>query len=522
MKKSLALAFIGAILVGACGGTSNSGSGSGSGASSGHGGAGSGTMSAGTMSGGTMSGGTMSSSGTASSGTGGAQASCSNTDKTIIPIDSTGWVPRNCDNYNIQGAWYCYTDGVGMSTCVTGKTPWVAASPGPGMCISGTTASTTSNPSAYGAAIGLSLNDSGGMNPTKSAYNATMNNIIGFNVTITGNTGGLPIRIGFTGAAMSNNPAPFVAVPGAGTYAIHFSSANVPSNWMVPNAGATVDPTMIFDIGFQIAAGPMAQTYDYCITALSPILSTSSSSSSSGGGTCGTLMPYGSQQCGGNGNLAITELSNFGIQNDFYNGSGTQCMQAMQGGSCAGFTVTPTNVNAPGGGPPASYPSLIYGWHYGSFHGGYKSAKQLSAITSVPSTWSFTPGSGTWDASYDIWLHPQTNPPNPGGGLELMIWADHQTAVPVGGQVATAQIGGINWAVWKGNVQNWAYLAYVAASGSTNGNVNLDLKAFFNDAVNRNVGLTNGWYLLGVESGYELWNANSTPFKTNSLSVSVN
>jgi hypothetical protein len=510
MKKSLTLALIGAILVSACdnGGGGKAG---GTGASSGTQGAGAGSTGPGGTGG----------AATSSSSTGGAPpAMCSNTDKTIIPIDATGWVPRNCDDYNIQGAWYCYSDGVGMTSCVTGKTPYVTASPGPGMCISGTTASTTSNPSAYGAAIGFSLNDSGGTMSVKGSYNATMNNITGFNVTIAGNTGGLPVRIGFTGAASSTNPAPFVPVPGAGTYAVKFSSANVPSTWMVPNAGATVDPTNIFDIGFQIAAGPTATPYNFCITALSPILSTTSSSSSSGGG-CGTLMPYGSAQCGGNGNLTITELSDFGIQNDFYNGSGTQCLQAMQGGNCAGFTLTPTNVNAPVSGAPASYPSLIYGWHYGNFHGGYKSAKQLSAVTSVPTAWSFATAAGTWDASYDVWLNPASNPSTPSGGLEMMVWADHSGATPFGGSVGTVVIDNINWTVWKGNQQSWAYLAYVAAPGTTNGSVNLDLKGFFNDALTRGVGLTNSWYLLGVESGFELWNANAT-LKTNSLSVSIN
>jgi Glycosyl hydrolase family 12 len=541
MKRSLTLAFVGAMLVAACDNTSNSGS-PGSGASSGSQtttGSGTGAVGAGGASpgsgpsgagpsGASTSGAGTGGVGTGTSGAGGSLAACSNTDKTIIPIDSTGWVPRNCDDYGIQGAWYCYTDGYGNSSCMTGTPPYAAASPGPGMCISGTTASTTTTPAAYGAAVGFSLNDSGGTNSVKSAYDATTYNITGFNVTIAGATGGLPVRIGFTGAVSSTNPAPFVEVPGAGTYAVKFSSASVPATWMVPNAGATVDPTSIFDLQFQLAAGATAESYDFCITSLSPILSTtssttsSSSSSSSGGTSCGALAPYGSQQCGGNGDYTITDLADYGLQNDFYNGSGSQCLSAMQGGDCAGFTVTPSNVSAPTSGSPASYPSLIYGWHYGGFHGGYQTAKQLSAIASVPTTWSFSTASGTWDASYDIWLNPNGgNPANPGGGLELMVWADHQGATPVGSQVATAQIGGITWAVWKGNVQNWAYLAYVAASGTTNGNVDLDLKAFFNDAATRNVGLTTSWYLLGVESGFELWSANSA-FKTNSLSVSVN
>jgi hypothetical protein len=538
MKKSvtLILAFVGAMVAGACssggGGakTGSQGSGANGGASTNGPGAGAGTTTTQSGSpGSTGTGGnttTSTSTSTTSASSSGALPTCSNTDLSIIPIDSTGWVPRNCDNYGIQGAWYCYTDGFGSTSCMTGMPPYSAASPGPGMCISGMTASTTTNTSAYGAAIGFSLNDSGGKNSVKGAWNATMYGVTGFEVTLTGNTGGLPVRIGFTQAAMTNNPAPFVEVPGPSTatptvqYMISFASANVPSTWNVPNKGQTVDPTMIYDLQFQIAAGAMAENYNFCVTSLKPIGSSSSSSSSSSGG-CGTLTNFGSAQCGGNGNLAITDMTDYGVQNDFYNGSGTECLQAMQNGNCAGFTLTPMNVSAPGGGAPASYPSLIYGWHYGNFHGGYKSAKQLSAVTSVPTTWAFSPGSGNWDASYDIWLHPSSsNPPNPNGGVEMMIWADHNNATPFGSQQGSVMIGNINWAIWKGQQQGWTYIAYVAPSGTTNHSVNLDLKSFFSDSVSRGW-MTNSWYLLGVECGYELWNATSV-FSTTSYTCAIN
>ncbi len=539
MNRSMMLAFVGAAVIGACGGSSNnptsgpsgSGAGTGSSVTSGAGGTtGSGTNSTGVT--GTGSTGTTGVTGsstsgattTGSSGAGGAPpAACSNTDKTIIPIDSTGWVPRNCTDYGIQGAFYCYSDGFGSTSCVTGKPPYEAASPGPGMCLSGTTASTTTTPSAYGAAIGFTLSETGGTNSVKDAYDATTYNIVGFDVTITGSTGGLPIRVGFTAAATSTDPAPFVSLPGPGTYTVLFSAANVPTTWMVPNAGATVNPASIYDISFQISADATAANYDWCVSSLKPHLSsTSSSSSSSSGGTgCGTLTPYGSADCASNSNYTFVSLNDYGLQNDFYNGSGSQCLQAMQSASCAGFTVTPSNVNAPTSGAPASYPSLVYGWHYGAFHGGYTSAKQVSAVKSVPTTWDFTTSSGTWDVSYDIWLHPSNpNPSTPSGGLELMIWADHSGATPFGSQVGTVTLAGTSWAVWKGTMSSWTYLAYVEPSGNANGSVSFDIMTFLNDAMTRNVGLSSSWYLLSVESGFELWNANA-PMATTAYSVSI-
>jgi hypothetical protein len=60
----------------------------------------------------------------------------------------------------------------------------------------------------------------------------------------------------------------------------------------------------------------------------------------------------------------------------------------------------------------------------------------------------------------------------------------------------------------------------VAPSGTTNHSVNLDLKSFFNDSVSRGW-MTNSWYLLGVECGYELWNATSV-FSTTSYTCAIN
>jgi hypothetical protein len=480
-------------------------------------------------------GGATSSSGNASSSGAGDDggdlgAGCNNTDLSIISIDPTGWVPSNCDSYAIQGAWYCYDDGtISNDTCVNGSTPYASSSPGPGMCIGGGVVATT----AYGPALGFSLNDSGGTSSVKGAYNATAHGIDGFDVTIAGNTGGLGVRVGFTQAAASNDPAPFFQVPGAGTYTVLFSQANVPASWKVANAGATVDPTMIYDVQFELAtpSPATAVTYDWCVTSLKPHVSADAGVSSSGGG-CSSLAAWGNPICANPSNgpgQAPTDMPGYGVQNDLYNtaASGSQCLSPEQSGNCAAFTVTPTNLNV-SGGTPASYPSLIYGWQYGNYYGSYTSTtspqpKQLSAITSAPTTWSFTPGSGKWDASYDIWLNATGgNPSTPQGGLELMIWANYSGAVPFGSQQATANIGGINWAVWEGQQQNWTYVAYVAPQNSTNNAVNLDLKAFFNDVVSRQYGsISNSWYLLGVQNGFELWNATS-PFTTNSFTVSVN
>ena len=76
---------------------------------------------------------------------------------------------------------------------------------------------------------------------------------------------------------------------------------------------------------------------------------------------------------------------------------------------------------APNNGP-GSFPAVVSGWGPGhdgiQFYGPYKSAKQISALTSVKSSWSFTMGS-SGDAVYDVWFGNSATPTVP--QIELMI-----------------------------------------------------------------------------------------------------
>lgn len=476
-------------------------------------------------------------SGTAgSTGAGGAgPVTCSNTDKTIVPIDSTGWDPGQCNNYNIQGAWYCYSDGMTTTDCTTGVTPWKASSAG--MCISGTSLGAVTG--TYGAAIGLSLNDSGGTPDVKGSYDATAHSIIGFEVTITGSFSPLDLRFGFKDSS-GNDVAPFYAIIGPGTYSIMFSQASVPASWAVTNAGAAVMPTSLTDLQFQIAGDEKAGVaFNFCITSLKPILSAGSTGTGGSSGTtgtagssgtsCGTLTAFGggASKCGNTD--VITGVGNYAVQNDAYNPSGgSECITATQGGTCAGFTATPSlNVS---GNTPGSYPSIIYGWHYHNVYGPYTTPKQVSAIASIPTSWQFTvPTSGVkYDVSYDIWANQSGgNPTAPDANtLELMIWLDETSdTVPAGAPLnggTTVTIAGTAWQIYTGMVSTWHYIAY-RRSASTAPLNNVDIKPFLTDAATRNVGLTTSWYLLSVEAGFEIWQGQSpNTFTTNAYSVSVN
>jgi hypothetical protein len=193
------------------------------------------------------------------------QPVCSNSDPSILPIDSTGYVAAACNEYGIQGSFYCYQDSFGSSSCPANGFPYDSASGG--MCIHGTT---STNASAYGAGIGLQLNATNGV---ESAYDATAHQVVGFQLTVTGSTGGDPLEILFAGAASSTLPSPFVIEPGPGSGTVLIADAVVPPVWSVANAGQEANPSQIYALNVQVPASTTTSfVYDFCITAIKPVL----------------------------------------------------------------------------------------------------------------------------------------------------------------------------------------------------------------------------------------------------------
>jgi len=292
----------------------------------------------------------------------------------------------------------------------------------------------------------------------------------------------------------------------------------VPAAWDVENAGVLADPTNLYDMQIQIVGGEdPAAAYDFCVASVEPV------------GEDGTVIvgdtvePYGSQVCG---NLdTITLGSEYTVQNNVWNnqGSGTQCVQALwNNGKTAGFIATPQNIDIAAEVGPKSYPSVVLGWHYGTFHGSYGSARQISTLTTIPSKWTYTVPTGTesYNVSYDIWIHSQSNPAMPNGALELMIWTNHRDTVPIGQQIETnVSLGGQTWEVWYGqNTNGWNTLSYVNIANPSG--IELDVATFINDGVTR--GYTSGSdYLLGVQAGFEIWRG-SGEFKSDSYTVTIN
>ena len=210
------------------------------------------------------------------------------------------------------------------------------------------------------------------------------------------------------------------------------------------------------------------------------------------------------------------------VGNNRWGTSATQCIDV----SGTGFTVTQADGTAATNGAPKSYPTVYYGCHYGSCttSGNILSPNGLQAsdprFASISTSVSMTyPGSGTYDAAYDIWFN-KSRPSTTTGqndGAELMVWLNHTGSIqPIGSKVGTATIAGATWDVWFGNT-GWNVISYVRQQ--TTSSASFLVNDFWKDVVSRGFGSTS-WYLTSIQAGFEPW-IGGAGLAVNSFSVTT-
>ncbi len=191
----------------------------------------------------------------------------------------------------------------------------------------------------------------------------------------------------------------------------------------------------------------------------------------------------------------------YAIHNGVWGASTPQCTTVWETPSECGFSVEAAHDQS--GPAPSAYPMIRKGWHWGDWTKNSGLPKQVNALASARTVWTYrVPTSGRYNVSYDLWLNPNSNPPTPTGGVELMIWTTRHSAWPAGTRQGTISLEGQTWEVYKGPMSDWTYIAYVSTSNL--GSVNFDLKEFLVHA--KSNGWVGGdWSLLSVEAGFEIW-----------------
>ncbi|GAB2472161.1 hypothetical protein GCM10027187_45540 [Streptosporangium sandarakinum] len=141
------------------------------------------------------------------------------------------------------------------------------------------------------------------------------------------------------------------------------------------------------------------------------------------------------------------------VQNNNWGDDTTQCVNVTG----TGFTVTQASHNKPTNGAPGSYPSIYAGCHYANCTSGSGLPMRASdsRFNGVQTSVSMTyPGSGVYDAAYDIWFDPTPRTDGQNTGAEIMVWLNRVGPIqPVGSRVGTVSLAGATWEVWYGNIQ---------------------------------------------------------------------
>ncbi len=244
-------------------------------------------------------------------------------------------------------------------------------------------------------------------------------------------------------------------------------------------------------------------------------------------------LPAGGGAGGGNGNTGgtgsgggdtiistqygTTTIQNaYVVQNNAWNNPNGQSINVTS----TGFSILTENGSAPTNGAPLGYPSIYDGWHYGTGSPGTNLPLQLGQIQTATSSIAYTyPGTGTYDASYDIWLNP--TPITTGvNQQEIMIWFNHVGPIqPVGSVVGNTTIDGRSFVVWEGSNGSNNVVSYVAASPMSSWN---DFNVLgFVDNTETLEPVTNSWYLTSIQAGFEPWTG-SVGASVDSFSASVN
>ncbi|KAI0025297.1 family 12 glycosyl hydrolase [Xylariomycetidae sp. FL0641] len=148
-------------------------------------------------------------------------------------------------------------------------------------------------------------------------------------------------------------------------------------------------------------------------------------------------------------------------------------------------------------------------------------AKQLSAISSIPSTWSWSnTGSGVVaDVAYDLFTSSSASGDNE---YEIMIWvAAIGGAGPIsstGSAVASPALAGTTWDLYSGMNGNVNVYSFVAQSQVTD--FNGDLMEFFKYLMD-NGDISGSQYLTSVGAGTEPFVGSNAVLTVTDYSVSV-
>jgi len=216
------------------------------------------------------------------------------------------------------------------------------------------------------------------------------------------------------------------------------------------------------------------------------------------------------------------------VQNNIF-GSGGQYDVTYNGPS---FTITNFTGSAPTSGAPMGYPSLFIGSNGGNGQAtaGSNLAKQVMALTDIPTAWRWS-GTGTqFNVAYDVWFAPGAGDAGPATRSFLMVWFHKTSGVFAEGEGeghsgGQATINGKSFNTYVSQqFEGRPIISYV--SGTPINEWSFDLNDFITDAKSRTSTaqptpvINNNLYLTNVFAGFEVWSGVSN-LKTDKFCIDV-
>lgn len=218
------------------------------------------------------------------------------------------------------------------------------------------------------------------------------------------------------------------------------------------------------------------------------------------------------------------------LQVNEWNSAANMAPQTMQIGGDFFFKMTVQQGMVPTNGGPVGFPSHFIGSNSGRTTVRSNLPKAVSALTTVPTSWTWNDNgtlgdnsANSYNAAYDVWFSSSASgdPDSvsaPSGGY-LMVWYHKPSdAQPIGSiKYQAVTIPGVpgTWNVWIGMNGTKPCISYAATKDVMS--LSYDLNSFIQDAVQNRPGtIQSSWALTNVFAGFEIWrggvNLESTSF----------
>jgi hypothetical protein len=438
----------------------------------------------------------------------------------------TGEAPTG---YFTSGTWkgFAWTSTFGVGTTVMpANFEGVATWP---ICASGTVGGVADG--SNGAMVGWNLNQES--MPPDSPLGEIMPGNEGISVNITANTLA-QLRLQIQAADGETNALHrWCAEIGTGGADIFVPYTSFNTECWPGGEGTAYDGSVpLTQVIVQVPSATTDVAFDFCINSIAE-----SDATGMTGMGCDLSAPVNGSaltgSLGGGGDKYARVATNTGsptinVQNNIF-GQGGQYDISYNGPA---FTIANFTGSAPTSGAPMGYPSLFIGSAGGDGQAtnGSNLAKQVSALTDVPTAWRWS-GTGTeFNVAYDVWFSPGAGDAGAGSRSFLMVWfhktggvyAEGEGEQHSGGQ---ATINGKTFSTYVSQqFEGRPIISYV--SSSTISEWSFDLNDFITDAKTRTSTaqatpvVSDSLYLTNVFAGFEVWSGVSN-LKTDKFCIEV-